>query len=467
MNDLLSLAPVLQDLVAELEKTAPYAAAWAQEVSGERLILDRREARVEALDRQAGVVLTVFTGRFFLEFAINGLQSPELCRRLQDGAQTLVQAALREGIVDLGLNPDPGSPSCQDFAVEELIPWASISLAEKLAALREQRDRLLAREPRAVNVTAACTYVKNVELFVNRHRRLSQELPRTQIVVQMVLRQEEQTAQLHVGHCRQGGYEHASLPPAAEEKLLRDLNRILGAPRLQPGYYDCIFSPDFAGILAHEAFGHGAEADLFLQRRARGQQYLGRQVASSLVNLYDSPALPGQAASYFFDHEGKLAAETAIISQGLLQRPLTDLNAALRLGLPRTPNGRRESYARKVYARMSNTYFGPGPHSLEEMLQDINQGFLLDHPSNGMEDPKGWGIQLEGLYAEEIRAGRLTGRVFSPVIVTGYVPDLLRSITMVGPQVEISGLGVCGKGHKEWVKVTDGGPYLRLKARLG
>jgi TldD protein len=206
---------------------------------------------------------------------------------------------------------------------------------------------------------------------------------------------------------------------------------------------------------------------MFLQRRSRGQEYLGKQVASTLVDLYDSPALPGQAASFYFDHEGKLAEETKIIEQGILKRPLTDLHSALCLGLKRSANGRRESYAHKIYARMTNTYFGPGSSSFEEMLADIAFGYYLDHPSNGMEDPKGWGIQLEGLYAEEIRQGKLTGKVFSPVIVTGYVPDLLESITMVGPQVEISGLGLCGKGHKEWVKVSDGGPYLRLQSRLG
>jgi TldD protein len=83
-----------------------------------------------------------------------------------------------------------------------------------------------------------------------------------------------------------------------------------------------------------------------------------------------------------------------------------------------------------------------------------------------MEDPKGWGIQCEGSMAEEIRGGKLTGRVFSPVIVTGFVPDLLQSISAVSRDVAITGLGMCGKGHKEWVKVTDGGPYLRLKARV-
>ena len=226
------------------------------------------------------------------------------------------------------------------------------------------------------------------------------------------------------------------------------------------------FSPEFAGIFAHEAFGHGMETDMFLKKRARGEDYLDLPVASPLVNMFDSPGLPGQAASFFFDHEGEPATETQIIEKGILKRGLTDLNSAMRLGLVRSANGRRESFERKVYARMTNTYFCPGEDTFEAMVNSVENGFFLEHPSNGMEDPKGWGIQLEGYYAEEIKNGRLTGKVFTPVIITGYVPDLLQSITMVGNAVEISGLGMCGKGHKEWVKVTDGGPFLKLQARL-
>jgi TldD protein len=129
--------------------------------------------------------------------------------------------------------------------------------------------------------------------------------------------------------------------------------------------------------------------------------------------------------------------------------------------MKRTANGRRESYERKAYARMTNTYFGAGKDKYEDMLASIDSGFLLTHPSNGMEDPKGWGIQLEGYLAEEIKGGKLTGNVFTPVIVTGYLPDMLDSISMVGDESTIFGLGYCGKGHKEWVKVTDGGPYLK------
>ena len=466
MQSLSDLAPLLQDLVQEMEKTMPYAAAWAQDTRGERLWVDTREARAEAVERQRGVVLTVFTGRSFLEYAVNGIGTDDFCPRLTAAAQALVAAGLAEGLVAQDFSIDPGTPLEQTFTVPMELPPAQVPLAEKKARLQEIRDDLHRREPRIVNALVVFGHVQVGELFVNRRRCLYQELPRTQVVAQIVLRQGDQTVRLHGGHCYQGGFEQAVLAEAERERLVRDAGRILGAPRLTPGTYDCIFSPEFAGIFAHEAFGHGTEADLFLQRRSRGQHYLGKPVASPLVTMYDSPALPGQAASYFFVHEGKLAQETKIIDRGLLIRPLTNLPAALKLGLPRSANGRRESYTRKIYARMSNTYFGTGQHTLAEMVADIDHGYLVDHPSNGMEDPKGWGIQLEGLLAEEISRGRLTGRVFSPVIVTGYVPDLLHSITMVGNELVITGLGMCGKGHKEWVKVTDGGPYLRLRARL-
>lgn len=38
---------------------------------------------------------------------------------------------------------------------------------------------------------------------------------------------------------------------------------------------------------------------------------------------------------------------------------------------------------------------------------------------------------------------------------------------MVGNDLEISGLGYCGKGHKEWVKVSSGGPHIKFKNKIG
>lgn len=83
-----------------------------------------------------------------------------------------------------------------------------------------------------------------------------------------------------------------------------------------------------------------------------------------------------------------------------------------------------------------------------------------------MEDPKNWQIQCTAEYGIEIVDGKLTDNYVAPVVISGGVVDLLKSITMISKDVEIIGAGMCGKGYKEWVKVTDGGPALKARAKL-
>lgn len=82
-----------------------------------------------------------------------------------------------------------------------------------------------------------------------------------------------------------------------------------------------------------------------------------------------------------------------------------------------------------------------------------------------MEDPKGWGIQVGAHFAREYRHGRPTGRILSPVSLTGYVPDVLGSVSMVGNDLHLHA-GGCGKGWKEYITVGDGGPHVRTRLRV-
>jgi len=115
---------------------------------------------------------------------------------------------------------------------------------------------------------------------------------------------------------------------------------------------------------------------------------------------------------------------------------------------------------------MSNTFFAPGDVSPEQMIAGVERGVYLRSATSGMEDPMGWGIQVTALYGEEIVDGALTGKLYSQVGISGYVPDLLSSISAIGNDMRLEA-GSCGKGHKEMVGVTAGGPHLRMKARLG
>ena len=43
---------------------------------------------------------------------------------------------------------------------------------------------------------------------------------------------------------------------------------LLEASPIEPGEYDCICTPEVTGMIAHEAFGHGVEMDMFVKDRA-------------------------------------------------------------------------------------------------------------------------------------------------------------------------------------------------------
>ena len=116
---------------------------------------------------------------------------------------------------------------------------------------------------------------------------------------------------------------------------------------------------------------------------------------------------------------------------------------------------------------MTNTFFEKGTDKLEDMIASIDHGYMLFETNNGMEDPKNWAIQCVAEYGIEIKDGKLTDNWVSPVVMSGYVPDLLKSISMVSDEFHVEGSGSCGKGYKEWVRVSDGGPALKVKVKLG
>jgi TldD protein len=269
---------------------------------------------------------------------------------------------------------------------------------------------------------------------------------------------------LHLGGT--GGLERIAVGDGTLERMRDTAVALLGAGPVPPGTYDVVTDPSVSGVLAHEAFGHGVETDMFLKERARGAAFIGHRVGSDLVTIVDDPTVPGGYGSYFVDDEGQVATPTCIIERGVLQRGLSDLYSAARLGISRSANGRRESFARKAYARMSNTFFAAGTATREAVLASLDDGLLLCQASSGMEDPKGWGIQVSTHYAREYKGGKPTGVLYAPISLTGYVPDVLQHVSLVADDLELHA-GGCGKGWKEYIPVGDGGPHLRTRVRLG
>ncbi len=453
----------LSDLVAHLEKTVPYAAALYKKKSGLRVNVNRVQENVEPEDPAEGLTVTLWNGQNFFEYATNKWEWSTLKSTLTDLAKSCVKELDKKVPVS---DVDAGASIDKDFRSPVEKDPTTVSAKEKLELARDRMNKALGVDPRVANAVSILGDTTSEDIFVNRAKRMSQHITRVDAILVTFVAVDGKMADVHGGVSKNGGLEKAVITDEEIKRMVADAAVLAKAERLTPGLYDTVTDPDWSGIIAHECFGHGMETDLYVRERALSQHYIGKQVASPIVNMFDDPSLIEEAGGFYFDDEGQPSTRTHIIKNGILQRGLTDLASARALRLVRSANGRRESFARKAYARMTNTFFDNGKNSPQEMIASIENGLYLRHATNGMEDPQAWGIQVEGLWAEEIKKGKLTGKVYSPVIMTGFVPDLLKSISMVGNDRWISGLGMCGKGHKEWVKNTTGGPHLRMKARL-
>ena len=321
-------------------------------------------------------------------------------------------------------------------------------------------------DDKVLNAVAILQPLTVSKLFISKNRELSQYYGWVN-GISMVVYNDVRTIQAMRFECSDKIAEVKSLMEENTDKLLDLATHLVKAEPIEPGVYDVITDSSITGLIAHEAFGHGVEMDQFVKDRALAKNFMGKPVASPITNMRDGAASAHSIASYFFDDDGVLAHDTQIIRDGTLVAGLSDLVSASQLGTEPTGNGRRESFKRKAYSRMTNTFFEGGTDTLEDMIASVKHGYMLFDTNNGMEDPKNWQIQCTAEYGIEIVDGKLTDHYVSPVVMSGSVPDLLKSISMVSGDVKVIGAGQCGKGYKEWVRVSDGGPNLKVRVKLG
>lgn len=448
----------LPQIVAGLEARAVYGAALLSMHQGLRISLDDREEQVTTTAPTAGTVLTAFDGITLHEAAVGGF---DLAAVEQHG-RDLLRDLRRAGPQTI----DPGPQREGTFVTPMEIPPNTLTTEEKLQRCRDLHNRVRGRDERIVNVRVFYSETSELSAFCNRAANLAQRVVRIRLGIVVIVAGPNGVRHEMAIKDGTGGWEALHFDDAELQRLVDTAVELLSADRIEPGEYTIITAPGVTGTICHESFGHGVETDMFLKQRAKAAHFIDKVVGSPLVNIWEDPSYPGAYGTYFFDDEGMLAAPTQIVENGIFRRGITDLYSATALDIPRSANGRRQDFSRKAYARMSNTFFGIGTTPVADIFAQVDQGIYIENWSSGMEDPQGWGIQVTGRFGREIRNGKVTERMFAPVGITGYVPEVLQSITAVGNDFSLDG-GGCGKGHKEWVSVGSGGPHLLLKARLG
>ena len=473
---LTGIAPGLKELIALLRQRFDYVSVLSTDSVGFSVSISQRAKSVSrnTIATERGTVVRVYRDQLYAESAFTGFDPGKVQETFEKitgelDAQLRLLKATGVKPYKTGILPDEARTVFAEMETGRLPEEEDISsLVDRLSAVSDkgmEQGRAQGLNLIDCMVRASSTHV--CKLFLTEKQDLRQSYVFSEGMCAGLIAGEERT---DFAYTSLSGRKGPELFDSMEEKIpevIRIGKDLVSAERVEPGEYDIITSPEVTGLIAHEAFGHGVEMDMFVKGRALGKDYIGKRVGSDMVTMHEGALCAVDVTSYAFDDEGTPAGDVTEIDKGILRGGICDALSALRLGVNPTGNGKRENFAHKVYTRMTNTVFNSGESTLEEMIASIQKGYLLEGMQSGMEDPKHWGIQCIIKLGREIKDGSLTGRVFAPIIMTGYVPDLLGNITMRSRDREVFGNGGCGKGHKEWVKVADGGPYLKTKARLG
>ena len=445
-------------LVKELSKDYEYASILGSVVNNKQIIVSTHNKSIDAINSECGFVIKVYKDGRYSEYSCNDIKNIK--------ASDITKTIKLDNPVsdDYKVKLLKESKLTKNYLREDKDKIDDIDISTRLNAVK---TKLESKDERLINFVSRYVKRETSKIFVSNNRCLTQKYDWVNVTLAVVVRDGDNIKDNYMAV----GEASTKLALNKFEKQASDVLdiaiKLLKAKPIKPGKYTIITDPSISGLIAHEAFGHGVEMDMFVKNRAKAKDYIGKYVASNIVDMFDGAASCVSAASYFFDDDGVEAHNTQIIKKGILQKGISDCLSAMELNTTPTGNGRRESYQRKAYTRMTNTFFGKGKDKYEDMIKSVKYGYLLCQTNNGMEDPKNWQIQCTASYGLEIKDGQFTGEIVTPVIISGYVIDLLSSISMVSDKVTVFGSGMCGKGHKEWVYVSDGGPYLKAEARLG
>ncbi|MBC7385415.1 MAG: TldD/PmbA family protein [Cryobacterium sp.] len=517
--DIKALQPKLRDVLGTLEANPEwYASVYFERKSNQTFAANLKQTQLSD-STSSGVVMRIYDGHTLYEQATDQTELAALLKEAKELVARVKRAAgestgtpmrpyqavnwkerLKEN--EVPLDPELLAQIPADVRAETPVHFGiafeedptTRTTENRLTGLKALVGRVQALAPACGFAEKDLTYLMAREglgveesLFIDRESNLSQTLYRVSLTL-ILMSGAERSANRFGGL---GGTEAITVSDEKITEMLKDLHAMKNADRLKPGKYTLLLGPALAGVLAHEAFGHSQEADTCARGRSKAWELHneGARVGNDLATILNSPAVYRNATeksaawgSYFFDEEGWLAREQIILDAGTLMPPMTNLTSALRLGIPRSSNGKRESWQNGVYTRQTNTYFSAGDKTYDELLGMIDYGFVGLNAAGGMEDPKGMGIQVGVQYLKEVKNGKFTGRVVKgpaggDIQLTGYVPDVLNSI-IAKSKIEahseaadtathpFNDCGGCGKYHKEIVYAGCGGPYMLLKDQI-
>ncbi len=341
-----------------------------------------------------------------------------------------------------------------------------VDALDKLALLRRADEAARAYDSRVKRVTVSIgESLKTVLIVTSDGRWVTDVQPMLRFNVYVVAEDEQGRQTGMQGGGGRVGIEY--FDDHTPEDLANDAARIavtnLSAVEAPAGQLPVVLGAGDAGVLLHEAVGHGLEADFNRKKTSNYSDRVGERVASDLCTIVDDGTIASSRGSINVDDEGNLPSRNTLIENGKLRGYIHDHLSTQHFGIDPSGNGRRESYKHVPMPRMTNTYMLPGDHAPEEIIASVERGIYAKSFSGGQVDIS------NGDFVFSVTEGYLieNGKITSPlkgVNLIGNGPECMERVSMCGTDFELSdGRWTCGKDGQS-VPVGVGMPTIKISS---
>jgi len=315
-----------------------------------------------------------------------------------------------------------------------------------------------------VSTTLSLFVIDDELYFVNSEgTRIKQRIVRCFEGASVVAKSNGKIASARESAGAQKGLEIFEEKPVREVALEAAKRAVRIAPkRVVPGgYSDVVLENRIVGLLAHEAVGHTAEADLVYTGSFLSDK-VGQKIASDMITLVDDGLFPSGFGTMKYDDEGTPTERTVIIERGVVKGFMHSRETASQFGVDPTGNARAWNFEFDPIIRMRNTYIEPGDQTLEELIEDVKDGYFLRGGGGGQADFNGE-FMFTIQEAVRIKDGELR-ESYRGAAISGNAFEVLKKVKGVGKDFDMRA-GICGKEQPNYVGI--GGPSLRTELLVG
>ncbi|HVL98370.1 MAG TPA: TldD/PmbA family protein [Egibacteraceae bacterium] len=447
-------AAVRAVLSTALSTGGEFAEIYAESRRGRSLRFDdgKVEDLTSGLDRGAGI--RVVRGRQ-TAYAYTNLLTREALLEAADTAAAGIPGSGGARVVDLR----DAAPPVRHPAARDPLSADRPALVD-IVTTADDAARSVDGAVRQVTVSYADAH-QDILLLNSEGHRSTETRVRTRIVVQAVAARGDV---IQMGFEGPGGAVGLELfdehPPEqvgrfAAEQAVAMLDSI-PAPT---GEFTVVLAAGGGGVIFHEACGHGMEADIVAKEASVYRGRRGERIGTPLVTGVDDATVPGAWGSFGFDDEGTPAQRTVLFSEGVCTDYMSDRLRAAELGIPRSGNGRRQSYAHLPIPRMTNTFILPGTDDPADIVASVDRGIFCKALGGGQVDPASGDFVFGMTEAYLIEKGEVT-RPLRGANLVGDGPTAISRIDALGNDFEMR-QGICGKDG-QGVPAGLGNPTLRI-----